>query len=81
MPKLDWVTPQQLFKRGIFTLLFFLLSLIPVGIMGATAIFLLNMQVSANLIYVSIICLSVVIAAVTYELLLMASKNFYKLPQ
>jgi len=22
MPKLDWVTPQQLFKRGIFTLLF-----------------------------------------------------------
>jgi len=81
MPKLDWVTPQQLFKRGIFTLLFFLLSLIPVGIMGATAIFLLNMQVSANLIYVSIICLSVVIAAVTYELLLMASKNFYKLPE
>lgn len=80
MPKLDWVTPQQLFKRGIFTLLFFLLSLIPVGIMGATAIFLLNMQVSANLIYVSIICLSVVIAAITYELLIMASKNFYKLP-
>jgi len=81
MPKLDWVTPQQLFKRGIFTLLFFLLSLIPVGIMGATAIFLLNKQVSTNLIYVSIICLSVVIAAVTYELLLMASKNFYKFPQ
>ena len=81
MPKLDWVTPQQLFKRGIFTILFFLLSLVPVGIMGATAVFLLNKQVSANLIYVSIICLSVVIAAVTYELLLMASKNFYKLPQ
>jgi len=81
MPKLDWVTPQQLFKRGIFTILFFLLSLIPVGIMGATAVFLLNKQVSANLIYVSIICLSVVIAAVTYELLHMASKNFYKLPQ
>jgi len=81
MPKLDWVTPQQLFKRGIFTILFFLLSLVPVGIMGATAVFLLNRQVSANLIYVSIICLSVVIAAVTYELLLMASKNFYKLPQ
>jgi len=49
--------------------------------MGATAIFLLNKQVSTNLIYVSIICLSVVIAAVTYELLLMASKNFYKLPE
>jgi len=43
--------------------------------MGATAIFLLNKQVSTNLIYVSIICLSVVIAAVTYELLLMASKK------
>ncbi len=81
MPKLDWVTPQQLFKRGIFTILFFLLSLIPVGIMGATAVFLLNKQVSANLIYVSIICLSVAIAAATYELLLMASKNFYKLPE
>jgi len=81
MPKLDWVTPQQLFKRGIFTILFFLLSLVPVGIMGAIAIFLLNKQVSANLIYVSIICLSVVIAAITYELLIMASKNFYKLPQ
>jgi len=81
MPKLDWVTPQQLFKRGIFTILFFLLSLIPVGIMGATAVFLLNKQVSANLIYVSIICLSVVIAAVTYELLLTASKNFYKVQE
>ena len=81
MPKLDWVTPQQLFKRGIFTILFFLLSLVPVGIMGATAVFLLNKQVSANLIYVSIICLSVVIAAVTYELLLTASKNFYKVQE
>jgi len=81
MPNLDWVTPQQLFKRGIFTILFFLLSLIPVGIMGATAVFLLNKQVSANLIYVSIICLSVVIAAVTYKLLLTASKHFYKIPE
>jgi len=52
-----------------------------VGIMGATAVFLLNKQVSANLIYVSIICLSVVIAAVTYELLLTASKNFYKVQE
>jgi len=81
MPKLDWITPQQLFKRSGFSSLFFLLSLVPVGVIAAAAVFLVSKQLNPSLIYIIVIGLSILIAYMAYKLLLTASKHFYEIPE
>ncbi|WP_018963784.1 putative ABC transporter permease subunit [Coprothermobacter platensis] len=77
MPHFNWVTPQELFKRSGLTSFIMLLAFVPLALMVLVAVFLIKSHINVTFSYIILLAFGIMLAIVTYRLLLSIARKLY----